>query len=99
MSRTFAGSEVRIISFETCHVGPNAVRKLPDEGVVILNRVVVALAFNRDSVFCSGKFVLKTQEILIRTKLRIILDHREKTSEGTVELPVGGNFVRGARCR
>src|ERR1700686_722170 len=42
-----------------------AVRELKHIGVVILERVVVSLAFDSDTIFGSSQLILETQEIFI----------------------------------
>src|SRR5205814_3808146 len=93
LPRTLARSEVSIVPLKTRHVGPDAVGKLSNISVVILKSIVIALTFYSNSVFCSCKLVLQSQEILIGTKLRIILYHHQKASERTIQLLVGGNLL------
>src|SRR5271168_913165 len=50
--------EVVVVDLETAPSGENAIRKLADEGVVGLDRIVVALSLDRDAVFGAGQFVL-----------------------------------------
>ena len=75
----------------------NIVRKKSDVRVVVLNRVVVALALNGDAVFSARQFVLQTEEVFIRFQLRIVFDDEEQPSESAIQLAVRGDLVRGSR--
>ncbi len=55
--RARACLEVVVVALEAAHAGPNAVRELTDEGVVVLDGLVVAPARDADAVFCTGQFV------------------------------------------
>src|SRR5690348_1350831 len=77
LSRALTRSKVSVISFEAGYARPDAIWELSYIRVVVLKSIVVAFPLQRDSVFCSCKLVLKPQEILIRMKLRIVLDNRE----------------------
>jgi len=61
----FRCGEVGFVRFESRHLSEKAVGELLNIGVVVLQRVVVALAFDRDAVFCASQFVLQTQKVLV----------------------------------
>src|SRR4029077_17468759 len=93
LARFFRGSKIRFVRFETSPTRINVVGKLLHIGVVVLQRVVVTLALDRDAVFRSRQLVLQAQEVLIRLQLRVVLDHDEQAADGPVQLLVGGDFV------
>ena len=61
--------------------------------VVVPQSVVVTLALDGNAILRAGKFILKTQEILVRLQLRIVLDHQQQPAQRPVELPVGRDFL------
>jgi low affinity Fe/Cu permease len=89
LPRALTGSKVSLIPFEARHICPNTVGELANKSVVVLESLVVPLSLYRDSVFCSRKLVLKPHEVLVRTKLGIVLDNGQKSSNRTIQLLVG----------
>src|SRR5215469_4922701 len=65
-ARTLRSREVGVVGFESHASSKEAGRKLLHVGVVILQRVVVALALHCNAVFRACKFVLQAEEILAR---------------------------------
>src|ERR1700733_11941623 len=83
--------EVVVIHLETAHPRPNAVRKLLDEGVVVLNVRVVAHPGYADPVFRAGQLVGKALEVGILLEVRIILRQCQQPSKSSIEGAVGLN--------
>src|SRR5713226_6991043 len=69
----FRGSEVSTIGLETCPICENIVWELLDVRVVVLQRVVIALALHGNPVLGAGELILQSHEILVRLQLRVIL--------------------------
>ncbi len=69
-----------------------AVGELLRVGVVVAQRVVVALALDGDAILRAGEFILQSQVMLVGLQLRIVLDNQQ-ASERSVELSIGGNFL------
>src|SRR6266566_7360316 len=65
-TRSFGGGEVRVVWLESSPLGKDVIRKLLNVSVVILQSVVIALAFHGDAVFRAGQLILQAQEILVR---------------------------------
>src|ERR1700688_1968097 len=86
---SFRRGEVSVIRLESRPSRENVVRKLLDVGVVVLQRVVITLALDRDPVLGAREFVLQAQEILIGPQLRIILHDQQQSAERSVQLPIG----------
>src|ERR1700721_2965414 len=57
------GFEVGVVAGKAAHAGNEAVGEESDEGVVVLDGFVVAAAFDGDTVFGAGEFVLDAEEI------------------------------------
>ena len=58
----FTRGKVRIIALESSHAGPQAIREQADEGVVILQSVIVTLAFDGYPVLGSSQLILQAAE-------------------------------------
>src|ERR1700734_3062372 len=54
-----------VVNLEPAPSRENAIRELADECVVGLDRIIVALALDRNAVFGSGQFILQPQEIFV----------------------------------
>ena len=63
--RSRIGREVVVVALEACPFGENTVRKLTNVRVVGLDRIVVALALDGDTIFGARQFVLELQEVLV----------------------------------
>src|SRR5207245_10278101 len=74
-TRSFGGGEVRVVWLESSPLGKDVIRKLLNVSVVILQSVVIALAFHGDAIFRAGQLILQAQEILVRLELRVILSY------------------------
>jgi hypothetical protein len=81
--------EVLIPIAEACNAGPYAVGKLPDEDVVVFQRLVVPLAFYCNAIFRPCKFVCQAHELVVTLEVRVLLLQAEEGAEGDVELGVG----------
>src|ERR1051326_3843639 len=71
------------------HHRRQVVGEAPDEGVVVLDRLVLILPRPRDPVLGPLELVLQLQEILVRLELRIILRQGEQPPERRLERLVG----------
>src|SRR5262249_5633249 len=56
--RSFRSLEISVVRLESCPTREQAVGKLLHVGVVVLQRVVVALAFDRNAIFGACQFIL-----------------------------------------
>ena len=65
ISCAFCGFEVSVVLLVSGKSGNQIVRKLQQVSVVVLDRVVIALALDGDAVFGARQFVLQAQEIFI----------------------------------
>src|SRR6202451_4890832 len=97
-SRPFGSLEVIFIRFESSHPSEEAVRELLHVSVVVLERIVIPLAFHRDTILRACKFVLQTKEILVRFQLRIVFDDRQEVANRSIELAVRRNLLLWRTC-
>ena len=74
--------------FRTLQIKPGSEHgtgKLPDRGIEITNRIIVARACHGNPVFRSGKLILKPGEVLIRFQVRIRFRYGKQAPECTLE--------------
>src|SRR6185437_305131 len=64
LTRAFRCCEIRIVRLEPGPSRKDVVWELLDVSVVVLERVVVTLALDCNTIFRSRQFVLQTQEVL-----------------------------------
>src|SRR5450755_277263 len=86
LAGAFGGLEVGFVAMEAGPAGEEAVGEQADVGVVGLDRIVVALAFDGDAIFGAGQFVLQAQEIFVGFELRVVFHYDEQAAQGAVEL-------------
>src|SRR5580658_4730315 len=87
--RSLAGLEIRVVWLEAGHSRPDAVGKLADEGVVILQSLVIPAPFDGNPVFRALQLILQLQKILVGFERGIILRDCEKPPQRAVQLSVG----------
>src|SRR3984885_15854340 len=63
--------EVIVVALEPAHTRPNAIGKLPDKRVVVLNMLVVPHSGHANPVFRTCQFIREALKILIRLQVRI----------------------------
>ena len=80
---------------EAENIGPDAVGKFANKGVVVAQSVVVAAARHANSVFRAGQLILQTHELLAGAQLRVVFGQREQPSESGIELAVCGDLRLG----
>src|SRR5580693_10135402 len=94
LARALGRLKISVVLLEAGPAGEQAVRKLADESVISLNRIVVALTLDGNPILSARQFVLQPQKVLVRFELRIILNHRQQAPESAIKLPVGRDLVR-----
>src|SRR5579863_4510171 len=67
---SFGSFEVGVVASESRKARDDVVWEQADVGVVVLQGLVVATAFDGYPVFCARQLVLQAQEIFIRLQLR-----------------------------
>src|ERR1035441_5148835 len=85
--------QVCVVRLEAGPSRKNAVRKLLHVGVVVLQGVVIALAFDGDAVLGACEFVLQAQKVFVRLQLRIIFHDQQQAADRSIELSVGGDLL------
>src|ERR1039458_6415677 len=81
LARSFGRCEVCVVRLEASPSRKNAVRKLLHVGVVVLQGVVIALAFDGDAVLGACEFVLQAQKVFVRLQLRIIFHDQQQAAD------------------
>jgi hypothetical protein len=81
--------EVLIPVMEAGHIRPDAIGELANVDVVVLEDLVVALAFDGDAVFGSGQLIGEPGELLVALQVGVLLLEPEERPKGDVELGVG----------
>src|SRR5580698_6365203 len=72
------GLEVRIIPRESAEARYQTIREQRNIRVVVLDRIVIALALYGNAILGSRKFILQPLEILIGLQLWVVLhDHQQ----------------------
>src|ERR1019366_2541387 len=98
LPRSFRCLEVRRVLLVAGKPRVQAVRELQHIGVVILQRVVIALALDGNPVLRPRQLILQAQKILVRLQLRIILHDQQQPPDRSIQLPVRGHLI-GRRLR
>src|SRR5919109_104787 len=75
---------------EAHHPGDHAGGKRAKPGVVVADRLVVALALDGDAVLRALELALQREEVLVGLELGIPLDGDEQATERARELPLRG---------
>src|SRR5580698_38442 len=88
----FAGLKVWL-GLEAGYSGPNTVGELANEGVVVLNKLVVAPAFLTDPILATLELGLKGDEVLVGLQVGVIFRDGEQSAQGAVELAVGRDLA------
>ncbi len=88
------GLEVGVVLLEAGDARPDAVGELQDEGVVVLDGVVVALAGHSDAVLRARQLILQAHELLAGAQLRVVFREQQQAANRPVELPVGRDLGR-----
>src|SRR5208282_1905634 len=98
LARAFLGLEIGVVAREASETGNQTVREQGNVGVVVLNRIVVALALHSDTVFRAGQFILQAHEIFVRFQLRVVFHDDHQPAQCGVQLSVRRDFVGRGSC-
>ena len=95
VARRGIGFEISVVHVEAEHVGPDAVGKLTDVSVVGAKGIVVTATGHADAVFCAGKVILQSHELIAGTELRVVFCEGQQATEGRIEGAVGRDLRLG----
>ena len=95
LPRAFFRLEIGVVTREAAHARHQTVREQHNKCVVVLHHLVITAALHGNAIFRARQFVLQAKEVLVGFQNRIIFHDQEQPPQSSVQLLVGGDFIRG----